>query len=296
MRFSARSSNSASRPFTPARSSHTAPPGTRAFSSHPYSTPLPDTPALSTAFVLDDSGLSDVYTVGHLIKGIFSWDHPYFTVDLLRSPSIKSSGKVFKISFGAEFSVFQEAWNKGVRPDIAISLHVNDPSAVTHSTSVPLSTSQCPPSTNQDVTLPSVGHTPQPSHLSKQIPSNHSLPSDNKSIHSLDSPQQGDNLPTNSQPKASGHSQKVSESSHVLQPGPSISASRSMESSLSLPCGMPIDPGSASNASSSPSPAASSLAPAIPVPVSAHPLSPSISAPPLRSLFYSFPSPPVSGS
>jgi len=89
-----------------------------------HSSRLPNTSY--NAYIWDKSGLSEVSSISHLIKGIFSWDFPAFEVRLFKFNSL---GKVFKVSVDTDHSAFHLAWSKGVRSDIGISLHDSMPSA-----------------------------------------------------------------------------------------------------------------------------------------------------------------------
>ena len=58
----------------PRSNSHRRPPSHRVSSIDSH----PDSALMSSCFIADESGCSDVYSIGHLLKGIFSWEFPIF--------------------------------------------------------------------------------------------------------------------------------------------------------------------------------------------------------------------------
>ena len=76
---------------------------------------------LCTGSILDPSGLSDRYSIGHLIKGLFDWDFPRFEV--IESPtSPSSSHKSYQLPIEVPFHILQNKWLKGVRGDLGLLL------------------------------------------------------------------------------------------------------------------------------------------------------------------------------
>ena len=69
------------------------------------SKPRPPLAPLCTARIFDPSGLSNRFSIGHMIKGVFSWDFPEFEIEEFPA----SPGKVYSISIETPFSDLHHA-------------------------------------------------------------------------------------------------------------------------------------------------------------------------------------------